>query len=94
MKKKTGLKGIVTFFSIDFNPIHINDILDIHRYLMKRKQYKIMFGIIKKMFILLLNNIVNGTNLKRCISLSNKKCMIQPTLINLYPNEHLQEFHY
>ena len=46
------------------------------------------------MFILLLNNIVNGTNLKRCISLSNKKCMIQPTLINLYPNEHLQEFHY
>ena len=26
--------------------------------------------------------------------LSNQKCMTQPTLINLYPNEHSQEFHY
>ena len=28
------------------------------------------------------------------MSLSNQKCMIQPTLINLYPNEYNQEFHY
>ena len=34
---KTGLKGSVKFFSVDFNPIDANDILDIHRYLMKRK---------------------------------------------------------
>ena len=33
---KTGLKGVVKFFSVDFNPIDTNDILDIHRYLMKR----------------------------------------------------------
>ena len=33
--KKTGLKGVVKFFSVDFNPID-NDILDIHKYLMKR----------------------------------------------------------
>ena len=33
---KTGLKGVVIFFSVDFNPIDTNDILDIHRYLMKR----------------------------------------------------------
>ena len=26
--------------------------------------------------------------------LSNQNCMIQPTLINLNPNEHSQEFHY
>ena len=26
--------------------------------------------------------------------LSNQKCMIQPTLINLHPNEYSQEFHY
>ena len=37
MKKKTGLKGIANFFSVDFNPIDINDILDIHKYLMKEK---------------------------------------------------------
>ena len=35
MKKKTGLKGSVKFFSDDFNPIDNNDILDIHRYLME-----------------------------------------------------------
>ena len=34
--KKTGLKGFVIFCSVDFNPIDTNDILDIHKYLMKR----------------------------------------------------------
>ena len=29
-----------------------------------------------------------------CISISNEKCMIQPTLINLHPNEYSQEFYY
>ena len=37
MKKKNGLKGIVNFFSVDFNPIDTNNILVIHRYLMKGK---------------------------------------------------------
>ena len=36
-KKKTGLKGIVKLFSVDFNPIFTKDMLDIHRYLMKGK---------------------------------------------------------
>ena len=34
--KQTGLKGIVNFFSVDFNPIDTNNILDIDKYLMKR----------------------------------------------------------
>ena len=34
--KKTGLNGVVNFFSVDINPIDTNDILDIHKYLMKR----------------------------------------------------------
>ena len=34
--QKTGLKGVVNFFSVDFNPIDTNNILDIHKYLMKR----------------------------------------------------------
>ena len=33
---KTRLKEVVNFFSVNFNPIDTNDILDIHRYLMKR----------------------------------------------------------
>ena len=38
--KKTGLKGAVIFFSVDFNPIDNNDILAIHEYLMKKPWYK------------------------------------------------------
>ena len=34
--RKTGLKGVVNFFSIDFNLIDTNDILGSHKYLMKR----------------------------------------------------------
>ena len=34
--EKTGLKGAVNFFSDDFNPIDSNDILDIHKHLMKQ----------------------------------------------------------
>ena len=34
--RKTGLKGLVKWFSVDFNPIDNNNILDIHKYLMKK----------------------------------------------------------
>ena len=53
-----------------------------------------MFGLIKKMFIGLLTGLVNGCNHTKCASLINKKCQIQPTLINLHPNEYSQEFQY
>ena len=53
-----------------------------------------MFGIIKKMFIIVLFSIVNASNHTKCVSLSNQECEIQPTLINLHPKEYSQEFHY
>ena len=34
--KKTGLKGHVYDFSVDYNSIAVADILDIHKYLMKK----------------------------------------------------------
>ena len=34
--KKAGLKAVVKFYSVDFNSIDNNDILDIHKYLTKR----------------------------------------------------------
>ena len=37
---KTGLKGVVKFFSVDFNRTDTNDMLDIHKYLMKRNDIK------------------------------------------------------
>ena len=53
-----------------------------------------MFGFIKKMFIGLLNSVVNASNHTKCVSLNNQQCMIQPTLINLHPNEYTQGLHY
>ena len=53
-----------------------------------------MLKIIFKMFIVLLSNIVHGSNDTKCVPLSNQKCMTQPTLINLRPYEYSQEFHY
>ena len=44
------------------------------------------------MFVGLLISIDNASNQTKCISLSNQKCMIQPTLINLHPNENREEF--
>ena len=46
---------------------------------MKSTYNKKIFGIIKKMHIVLLTSIVNASNHTKCVSLSNQKCM---TLIN------------
>ena len=46
------------------------------------------------MFIVLSTNIVNWSNNTKFVSLSNHKCMIQPIVIDLHPNDYSQEFHY
>ena len=53
-----------------------------------------MFGLIQKMFMGLLIGAVNASDHTKCVSLSNQKCEIQPTFINLDPNEYSQQFHY
>ena len=51
MKNKTGLKGVIEFFPIDFRPIDTNTVLDICKYLLKEnknawKKTKLMFELI------------------------------------------------
>ena len=53
-----------------------------------------MFGVIKKLFIVLLTSTFNASNHTKCVSLSNQKCEIQPILSNLHPNEYSQELPY
>ena len=36
----------------------------------------------------------NASNHTKCESLSNQKCEVQPTFINLSPSEYNQEFDY
>ena len=39
-----------------------------------------MLGIIKNMVIVVLTDTVSASNHTKCVSLSNQKCMIQPTV--------------
>ena len=50
-----------------------------------------MFGFIKNIFIALLISLVIASSNGKCVSLSNQKSKIQPTLINLHPNKYRQE---
>ena len=52
-----------------------------------------MFGWIKKMFVKLVTTMLTASNYTKCVSLSNQKCMTQPTLINIHPNEYSQKLH-
>ena len=79
--KKSGLKGSVKVHSVDYNAIDTSDISE---------YYETMFGFIKKRYMGLLTIIVNASNHKKCVSLYNQQCMIQPTLISLHPNEYTQ----
>ena len=53
-----------------------------------------MFELIEKMFIRVLTVLVSTSNSTNYVSLSNQKCMTQPTLINLHSNEYSQKLHY
>ena len=51
--------------------------------------------LLKKIIIVLLTSIVNASNYTKSVYLSDQKCEIEPTFINLHPNECNQEFqHY
>ena len=48
---------------------------------MKETGYKIMFGVIKKMFIMLLTSLVNASSDTKYVSLSNQKCKVNLVLL-------------
>ena len=95
--EKTGLKEVLKVFSFDYNAIDTNNILDMHRYLMKETWKR--FGFIKKMFVGLLSICTIGSfgkslasNLKgpiAYVSLNNQSCQTRPTLVNINSDETL-----
>ena len=72
-------------FQLTIVKLKKEDILNIHQYVIVKKIYKIIFGVIKKILIRLSSAIVNTSNQRKCLSLNNQQCITQPTLINLYP---------
>ena len=53
-----------------------------------------MFELIKKMFIGLLTSVVSVSNHTKYTSLTNQKCMAQPTFINLHPDEYSRNIYH
>ena len=89
-RKRTGFNGYVYDFSVDYDATAVDDILDIHKYLMKKNDIK-MFEFIKKAFfagltILSSVNSVNKTPLK-CVSMNNQKCKVRPEIVNVNIDE-------
>ena len=91
--KKAGVKGYVYVFSVDYDDIAIADILDIHKYLMKKNWNSIkMFRFVNQIFISTVMFFVcnvSGVNSSKCMSMNNEEYKIRPEIINIDSNESL-----
>ena len=102
-EEEVSFKGNVYDFSVDHCAVDKLEILNIHKYLMVKsniKQYKIMFRLIKQIFIALLTfsgslaSTVYVSNHTKCISLYNQPCMTGLTIIDLNPDKCNEELCY
>ena len=86
--KKTGLTSYVYDFSADYNAVTVDDIKDIHNYLMKKNNIVEIqiFKLIKKVFFLGLTILSNFTNALDCISMKNRECKVRSEIININSN--------
>ena len=88
---KKFLNRYVFNFSVNYT---ITDSSNINiRIYLRTITYK-MFVIIKSIFIVLAASTVNASNHTKRVCLSNQKYEVQPSLINLHPNEYNHELHY
>ena len=74
-------------FNVDYDPLAVDDILDIHNYLIKKEWHSInkMFAIIEKIFITGMT-LFSCNTLKR-ISVNNQDCKRRPQIININRNK-------
>ena len=85
--KKTELNVYVYDFSVDYDAIAVDDILDIHKYLMKENNDIKMVRFITKVFVVAISFF--SCNALECASMNNQKCKIKPEIININSNEPL-----
>ena len=90
MKKKTGLNVYFYDFSVDYDVVAVDDILEIHKYLMEKSCIFKNVWYYKKTFISTLaffNHNILLTNSLKYYSLDNQKCKIRPKIIGVNNNE-------
>ena len=85
--KKTGFNSYVYDFSVDYDATDFDDIVHIHKYLIKRNnivQIKI-FGFVRNVFsvgLTILSSFKNSNSLS-CISMNSQVCKTRPQVINV-----------
>ena len=87
--KKTEFTGYVYDFSDDYNAVTLDDIKDIHKYLMKKNNIVLMriFSFVKKLFVLGLTVLSSSiTGALNCISINNQECKVRPKTVDVSSN--------
>ena len=89
-RKDTELYGNAYDFSVDYSAITNDEILDIHKYLIKKNNIVEMLRFIKKCFFTAITffspNVLNVNSLE-CVSMNNQECKIRSEIININTNE-------
>ena len=83
--KDTGLNGYVYDFSIDYDSTDVDNIKDIHKYLMKKNNivWLKMFRFVKQIFIsaiIIFSHYLPSTNSLSCILINNQPCKARPEI--------------
>ena len=86
--RTTGMGGYIYDFSVDYDVVANDKILDIHNYLMKKKTilYK-MFRFVKKLFVVTMILLISSVNSLECISMNTQECKVREEIISVFNNE-------
>ena len=84
--RKNGFIGYICDFSVDYDAIAVDDILNIHNHLFKKNdKYNKMFGFIKQCFFtgLTFLSTLTNVNMLGCISMNKQECKVRPQIVNV-----------
>ena len=89
--KKIRLNGYVYDFSVDYDAIAVDDILDIYKYLIEKNNIiSKCLDLLKYIFFTAMTffsfNVLNVNSLE-CVLMNNQKCKIRSEIINVNTNE-------
>ena len=77
-------------FSVDYDAIAVDDILNIHKYSMKKMTYYKTFGLVKKCFfttMLFFRCNLSSLNSLKYVSMNNQEYKIIPEIANVNSDE-------
>ena len=75
--KKNEFNGHIYDFSVDDDAIDVDNILDIHKYSMKKMTYYKMFGLLKSVFLQQFGCNLSSVIQLKCISMNNQECKVR-----------------